>query len=154
VKKSTASLLLLFALLGLARCYGPRVDPAATVQVRVRPTAPERTVERVYAVGRDSARAARVSTWPADSVAFSVPLNLAADSTAYVLISPTRALDTLTIFYRRQPAFDASRCQRDYYLAIIPPPAGEPVRAARGTVENVQFLRAGYSPQITLDYRP
>jgi hypothetical protein len=141
----------LFVLLGLGNCFSPAIQPYTGVRVRVRGSNPERVVERFYAVGRDSARAARVSP-TADSTAFELLLNLAADSTAYVLVSPTRVLDTLTIFYRRQAAFNASSCRRDYYLTIVPPdrPATDYARAARGTVENVQFSRSS----ITLDYRP
>lgn len=151
MKKALLPLGLLFILLSLGNCFGPDVEPYLQARVWALGNSPERAVERFYPVGRDSARAARVFP-AADSTTFDLVLNLAADSTAYVLISPTRVLDTLTIFYRRQPDFNASSCQRDYYLTIIPPnrPATDYARATRGTVENVRFQRAA----ITLDYRP
>lgn len=151
MKRSLLPVVLLFVLLGLGNCFGPDVQPFTQARVRVLGNGPERLVERFYPVGQDSSRAARVYA-TADSTTFELLLNLAADSTAYVLISPARVLDTLTLFYRRQPAFNASSCQREYYLTIVPParPAAEYARTTRGTVENVQFVRSS----ITLDYRP
>ncbi len=74
--------------------------------------------------------------------AYSLPLNLAADSTRYVLRLDGK-LETLTLFYKRK--FDYRNQECGYVVELLKPENGTTARLSRGRVTVAEYVPADYS---------
>lgn len=122
--------------LGLAGCCDSLLPPQqAEIRFSDRTTAPR--FARVYAVGTDSTQSRAELRGNSRVI---LPLNLSADSTAYVFRRTTGQLDTLLIRYRRELALDHG-CNPTYYQRVIPGdvPRERQVETTLGRVMTVAF---------------
>lgn len=127
-------ILLTVSLVSCENC-GPTSEPVATLFIQ---TAAPTRFDTVYAPGslRPLPTQQYSTTATLNSHQLTVPVNLTADSTRYVVQLSGRR-DTLTVFYQRKTNYRNRNC--GYVLELYAPANGPTARISRGRVTSVDY---------------
>lgn len=127
---------LVVSLVSCENC-GPTAEPVATLSI-LTPTATR--FDTVYAPGslRPLPTQQYSTTATVNSHQLTVPVNLTADSTRYVVQFSGRR-DTITVFYQRKTDYRNRNC--GYVLELYAPLRGPSARVSRGRVTSVGYIQ-------------